>query len=303
MSKMNLSAVTSRPTTPGRRFLVYGPPGVGKSTLAADAPSPIFLPVEEGVDDIDVPRFPRPESYQDVVEAVETLRKEKHSYKTLVLDTATALEGLVFRRMLDGSKWDTIERWDGGYNKWRQGAVDIGWRPLCARLDALRASTGMHVVLLGHSAVKPYKDPESEGWDRHTLQLEPLATGLLVGWVDVVLFAQFEDQRITDSGKSKGQHTGRRILRAEHSATAEAKNRLGLPPIVVMPREHPWAPLAAAMDGPSLEELRSQMAALTPKLDEATRAKVEAEVAKTTDRLRMRAMVEKVQNLVSKEVA
>jgi hypothetical protein len=70
-----------------------------------------------------------------------------------------------------------------------------------------------------------------------------------------------------------------------------------------MPREHPWAPLAAAMDGPSLEELRSQMAALTPKLDEATRAKVEAEVAKTTDRLRMRAMVEKVQNLVSKEVA
>jgi hypothetical protein len=45
------------------------------------------------------------------------------------------------------------------------------------------------------------------------------------------------------------------------------------------------------------------MAALTPKLDEATRAKVEAEVAKTTDRLRMRAMVEKVQNLVSKEVA
>ncbi|MCL2120125.1 MAG: ATP-binding protein [Planctomycetaceae bacterium] len=32
------------------RLLIYGSEGVGKSTLAAKAPNPIFIPTEDGLD-------------------------------------------------------------------------------------------------------------------------------------------------------------------------------------------------------------------------------------------------------------
>src|SRR4029078_13367683 len=35
------------------RLLVYGTPGIGKSTFGSQAPNPIFLPTEDGLDEID----------------------------------------------------------------------------------------------------------------------------------------------------------------------------------------------------------------------------------------------------------
>src|ERR1700756_350013 len=40
--------------------VLYGPPGVGKSTFASEAPSPIFIPCERGLDQITVSKFPTP---------------------------------------------------------------------------------------------------------------------------------------------------------------------------------------------------------------------------------------------------
>ena len=45
----------------------------GKSTLAAAAPSPIFLCAEDGISHLDAQRFPTPESWQDVLDAVAQL--------------------------------------------------------------------------------------------------------------------------------------------------------------------------------------------------------------------------------------
>ena len=69
------------------RVLIYGPEGVGKSTFAADAPSPIFLAPEAGTNQLDVARFPMPEAWQDVLDAIATLRNDKHDYQTLAIDT------------------------------------------------------------------------------------------------------------------------------------------------------------------------------------------------------------------------
>ena len=40
-----------RPSPP--RFLIYGVEGIGKSTLASQSPNPIFIPTEDGLDQID----------------------------------------------------------------------------------------------------------------------------------------------------------------------------------------------------------------------------------------------------------
>ena len=44
---MGLNIKKGRQKTP-RRTLVYGTPGVGKSTFAAGAVNPLFIPVEDG---------------------------------------------------------------------------------------------------------------------------------------------------------------------------------------------------------------------------------------------------------------
>ena len=40
------------------RLLIYGSEGIGKSTLGASAPKPIFVPTEDGLDQIVCDSFP-----------------------------------------------------------------------------------------------------------------------------------------------------------------------------------------------------------------------------------------------------
>ena len=48
------------------RLLIYGTEGIGKSTTAAQAPNPIFIPTEDGLDQIDCCSFPLAKSLTDV---------------------------------------------------------------------------------------------------------------------------------------------------------------------------------------------------------------------------------------------
>ena len=58
------------------RIVLYGVPGIGKTTEASFAPKPIFLPVEDGLGQLDVPTFPQPKDYSEVASAIDTLLNE-----------------------------------------------------------------------------------------------------------------------------------------------------------------------------------------------------------------------------------
>ena len=77
------------------RMLIYGTEGIGKSTLAAEAPNPIFVPTEDGLDQIECDSFPLAQSFDDVLAYLKTLAAEDHEYQTVVIDSADWLERLI----------------------------------------------------------------------------------------------------------------------------------------------------------------------------------------------------------------
>ena len=60
------------------RILLYGVEGIGKSTFGSQAPNPVFVQTEDGLDAIDCARFPLATTYDDVIESLEELQRRDH---------------------------------------------------------------------------------------------------------------------------------------------------------------------------------------------------------------------------------
>lgn len=240
------------------RCLFYGPEGVGKSSLAADAPAPIFLDIEGGADNIDAARYPFrdgpgghiPRAYAEVVAAIDDLTTGDHAYQSVVIDTVDALEALIHLHICEEYKKKNVE--DFGYGKGYQVALDV-FRGLLKRLDTLRARRDVRVIFVGHSVVKPYKNPLGEDYDRYQLSVHEKTIGpKLREWCDVVGFVRFDEGAGKLAGdtaqnkRARGWSTGDRVVQLAHSHAWDAKARVGLPESIVLDVQHPWAPFGEA---------------------------------------------------------
>ena len=210
-----------------QKVVIYGPEGVGKSTLAGQTPEPVFLDTEGGTHHLDVTRFDAVTTWEEITVAVTQLVKADHPFKTLVVDTADWLEKRLAEHLCRKSNKDSIE--DFGYGK--------GWVILTeefarflSSLDAL-LGRGMNVVFLAHATVKKFEAPDQAGsYDRFELKLSKSVAPLLKEWADVVLFANYVTKIAEkDNGKMRGVGGKERVLFATHTAAYDAKNRHGLP--------------------------------------------------------------------------
>lgn len=229
---MSLAKVITGRIVKPIRVCLYGAEGVGKSTFAGDAPAPIFLGAEDGTSELDVTRFPQPNTWEDVLEAVTELTNSQHGYQTLVVDTLDWIEPIAWERVCrgrktkDGKRIETIE--DFGYGKGYNNALDQ-WRILLSALERLHRARNMHMVLLAHSHIKSFKNPAGEDFDRYQLKLHDKAAGLVKEWTDVVLFAHHETYTHESNGRAKGIQSGARVLQTQRTAAWDAKNRYDLP--------------------------------------------------------------------------
>jgi hypothetical protein len=286
-TKMALSNVTKGKRKQPHRVLVYGPEGIGKSTFGSGAPNPIFLPVEDGTNHLDVARFPKPETWSHVLGAVRVLIESEHEYKTLVIDTLDAAEPLLWQYMVtrdttkDSSgkpKLTDIESY--GYGKGYTKALD-DWRILLKMLETLGERRGMHVIFLAHSWIKSFKNPQGEDYDRYELKLNAKASGLLKEWSDCVFFANYETYAKKDDKKRvRGVDTGARLIFTERRAAYDAKNRFGLSNELALS----WADFdAASQQDPDPVALREEIARKAVELGPEVAKLVAESVAKAGD--------------------
>jgi len=271
-TRMNLGAVVTGRRAQPMRVMLYGVEGVGKSSFAAGAPAPIFLGAEDGTSELDVHRLPMAEEWQDVLDGIHVLQTEKHAYRTLVVDTVDWAEPLLWKFICKRDDQASIEGY--GYGKGYVAALDE-WRFFLARLDGLRR-VGMHVILLAHSWIKPFANPEGDNYDRYELKLNNKAAGLLKEWADCVLFANYETfVKKNDKKQVKGSDNGARFIYTERRAAYDAKNRYGLPPQLPLSWDD-FAAAAAARHADDPAKVRATLEALIAQLPEDRRARAGA---------------------------
>jgi hypothetical protein len=217
------------------RILLYGQEGVGKSSFAAGAPSPIFLPTEDGLGEIDCESFPLSESYPQFLEYLGHVIQGDHSYGTVVVDTLDWLEKLVWSNVCRRFSVKNIEKVDGGFGKGYTHCLDE-WKEVLEGLDMCR-KRGLNVILLAHSKIEKFADPEASTYDRYSPRLHKVADATVREWADAVLFATrkfrvaTEDQGFNKTrgiAKPVGADGGDRVLRAVGGPACVAKNRYGI---------------------------------------------------------------------------
>jgi len=246
-----MKQIRSGPRHSPPRLLVYGVEGVGKSTTAAQAPKPIFIPTEDGLDQIDCDSFPLARKFEEVMSAISALYGEDHEFQTVVIDSLDWLERLIWDEVCREYGVKSIEKADGGYAKGYTHAL-TQWRQVLDGLDALRNQRGMAVILLAHSKVEKFEDPESTAYDRYSPRLHKHAAALITEWCDGVLFAtrKFRTEseesgfnRTRSIAVALGADGGERILRTVGGPSCIAKNRYSLPSELPLS----WQALVSAM--------------------------------------------------------
>lgn len=203
----------------------YGPEGIGKTTLASQYPSPIFIDLEHGTDTMDVVRTDLPQTFEEVLELMDAIKGEPE-FKTVVIDTADKLEQLITAHVLEVYKLSSIE--DAGYGKGYTYVAEEFVRFLrkCGEL----IDSGKNVVIVAHAQMRKFEEPDEMGaYDRWELKLSKKSAPLIKEWADMVLFLNYKTRVIEDPNtKSKKARGGSRVMYTTHKPAWDAKNRFGL---------------------------------------------------------------------------
>lgn len=232
---ISLASLRSERACEAPRIGIYGRQGVGKTSLAATAPNPVFILTEEGLGTIrPVPKHsPLCRTYQDVMQWVMALRLEEHDRQTLVLDSLDGLEPLMVNYVAqqDGKTVEdfTLGKGNFGYGKGAMRLADE-MRTFLEALDSLREAKNMAIVLTCHDKVKRFEAPDVESYDRYQMSIDEKVAGRVTAWLDVLAFAYYRTSVTKDKdGKVRGVGAGERMLATEELPSRVAKNRYGLP--------------------------------------------------------------------------
>lgn len=214
-----------------KKTVIYGPEGIGKSSLAAQFPNTLFIDTEDSTTDMDVRRLDKPSSWAQLIQMLDWVMQSRPC-STIVIDTADWAQSLAEKAVCDEKGVTSIE--DIGYGKGYVYMRDK-FGNMLDKLSDIKES-GINVVLTAHSQIKKFEDPAEMGaYDRYELKLAEKANASIAGvvkeWADMVLFCNYQviSVKANDMGSKYKAQGGRRVMHTTHHPAWDAKNRYGLP--------------------------------------------------------------------------
>ncbi len=208
------------------RIIVYGPPKIGKSTFLSEMPKPIVIQTEDGNESIGTDRFPLCENLSDVFLYLKALRDDKHKFKTIGMDSLSALQTLIFQRVAEDKGKTYIE--DIGFQAGYKLAIKY-WEEFFALVDEVVGMKSMAFCGIAHATIREYHDPDGENYDQFTMDLHKHIVPEITRWADMIMFINFKTYtKVTGEGLNKEvKPTGdaRRVAYTEKRAAFDAGRR------------------------------------------------------------------------------
>lgn len=251
---INLASLRRMTADQPPRILIYGPPGKGKTTLASEFPAPVALGLEDGTPaDVQLDGWGRADlsSFGAVMEAMQSLYTEDHGFQTLIVDSVTELQKLVFAETCargddKGNAKNSIE--DFGYGKGYVRALRV-WQEFLDGVNMLRTDRGMTIILIAHSTIERFDDPETVSYDRYEIDLHEKAVGAIEREMDaIVLLKSDVSLKTEEQGFNKERTIGKGgetvWMHTREKPAYVAKNRYGIPDKVQFKRGEGYAALA-----------------------------------------------------------
>lgn len=236
---------------------IVGFAGSGKSSLAGQFEKPIFIQAENATSVFEtLPEDSQPAFFQQLpipnakknikpseilLEQLRELITQEHDFKTVVIDTVTALNILFEQEVVefDSNGASNIGEAAGGYSKGYLvvAGIHAKMRSACEHLR----KRGITVVFLAHTGIIKMKNrPESGEYVAYSLDMPEKSRAIYVSSSDVVAYLKARDFVLGNEENKKGQttkygrvsNTGERVLITSSDGTIgyiDAKNRYNLP--------------------------------------------------------------------------
>lgn len=228
-------------------ILLYGVDGIGKTSLAAEFPDPIYLHTdgENTPDDIDLPTPGTIETFNDLLDVFAELLTEEHDRKTVIIDSLDGLEPLIWKATAARLGIASIE--EAGFGKGYVEA-DFEWGEYLSAVSAL-SQRGMYVVQLAHPEIIRFDSPITDPYSRYQPRLHKRANAVIRERADVVAFLNYrvsiKEKEVARQTKVAHAEGGKeRQIHLNEGAGFNAKNRYGMPESVVYKKGQGFSELA-----------------------------------------------------------
>lgn len=199
--------------------LVYGPPKIGKSSLAARFPDALFLECEPGLNQLDVFKVTT-YAWEDFLAACKLVAAGGHHFKTIVVDTIDN----AFKYCTDHVCGKHSIDYEGDLPHGKGWAlVKNEWHRVLTRL----ASLPYGLVLISHAQDKTIETRTGE-YTKTQPSLPDRARNVVLGLVDMILYCDTVTRK-----DAAGNLIVERVIRTKPHPTYEAGDRTGRLPEVL----------------------------------------------------------------------
>jgi len=224
---------------------ITGDAGLGKTSLAATFPKPIFIRAEDGLQAVPLAQrpdaFPLVSTVEQLWEQLTSLIKEDHDYKTLVIDSVTQLDTLFMNWIVDTDpkKPRTIAQALGGYGAGFQALSSLHGRVRKAA-GILNETKNMNIVFIAHAETETIELPDQDPYTRYNIRMQKKSVSHFTDNVDLVGYLKLETFTSGDGERKKAISDGTRLLVTYATAANISKNRYGITAdLIVMPGQNP----------------------------------------------------------------
>lgn len=245
---MNFSKITKQQVNSPPLIVLYGGPGIGKTAFGIGASEKseykigrddhLLINIDyRGADRLACNRITdilehEITSTKDISLIFKNLVEKNNPFKWIIFDDLTTLEELFVQEVCFENHVDNLQKieYGRGYELAR-----VKWYHLFDMIKEFQVEKSIGILLIGHTKVESFKDPLSDSYSKHDLQLDKRSREIIKKSVDLIGFAH-KKTFTTTSDSSFGKKEIKAVGKSQRVITFspdlegfESKDRFNLP--------------------------------------------------------------------------